>query len=80
MSAGGRFAERFVRTLRAELTDRILVFGQRHLRVVLTDYVGHYNGRRPHRTAPANLALHDRPTPWQTSVMNGSSVDRFLAA
>lgn len=43
------FAERFVRTLRAELTDHILIVGQRHLRAVLTEYVGHYNGRRPHR-------------------------------
>jgi putative transposase len=43
------FAERFVRTLRAELTDRMLIFRQRHLRVVLTEYVQHYNGRRPHR-------------------------------
>jgi putative transposase len=44
------FAERFVRTLRAELTDRMLTFNQRHLRVVLTEYVRHYNGRRPHRS------------------------------
>jgi hypothetical protein len=26
-----------------------LIFSQRHLRVVLTEYVRHYNGRRPHR-------------------------------
>ncbi|HET9255385.1 MAG TPA: transposase [Pseudonocardiaceae bacterium] len=43
------FAERFIRTVRPELTDRVLIFSQRHLRVVLTEYVRHYNGRRPHR-------------------------------
>jgi transposase InsO family protein len=43
------FAERFIRTVRAELTDRMLIFSQRHLRVALADYVRHYNGRRPHR-------------------------------
>ena len=42
-------AERFVRTVRAELADCVLIFNQRHLRVVLTQYVRHYNGGRPHR-------------------------------
>jgi putative transposase len=43
------FAERFVLTARTELTDRILIFGERHLRTVLAQYRAHYNGRRPHR-------------------------------
>jgi putative transposase len=44
------YAERFVLTARSELTDRMLILNQRHLNVVLADYVQHYNGRRPHRS------------------------------
>jgi putative transposase len=43
------FAERFVLTARTELTDRILIFGERHLQTVLAQFGAHYNGRRPHR-------------------------------
>jgi putative transposase len=44
------YAERFVLTARTELTDRMLIFGERHLRTVLAEYEAHYNGRRPHRS------------------------------
>jgi putative transposase len=44
------YAERFVLTARTELTDRMLIFGERHLRAVLAEYEAHYNGRRPHRS------------------------------
>jgi putative transposase len=54
------FAERWVRTVRSECTDRMLIFGERHLRVVLTEYAADYNRRRPHRAldlrAPAENA------------------------
>jgi putative transposase len=43
------FAERLVLTIRTELTDRMLIFGERHLRRVLTAYAAHYNMQRPHR-------------------------------
>ena len=43
------FAERFVLTARTELTDRILIFSEPHLRTILARYVSHYNGHRPHR-------------------------------
>jgi putative transposase len=44
------YAERWIRTLRAELTDRMLILGERHLRRVLPEYVRHYNEHRPHRS------------------------------
>jgi putative transposase len=43
------YAERWVRTARAEVTDRLLIAGSRHLRAVLNEYVAHYNRHRPHR-------------------------------
>jgi len=44
------YAERFVLTARTEITDRLLIFGERHLRSALAEYARHYNGRRPHRS------------------------------
>jgi putative transposase len=43
------YAERWVRTARSEVTDRMLIAGPRHLRAVLHEYVAHYNRHRPHR-------------------------------
>ncbi len=42
------YGERFVLTVRTEVTDRMLIFGGRHLRTVLAEYAAHYNGRRSH--------------------------------
>jgi transposase InsO family protein len=57
------FAERFVLTVRTELTDRILIFGERHLRTVLTQYGAHYNRRRPHRALRLHPPRPDHPAP-----------------
>jgi putative transposase len=43
------FAERFVRTVRTECLDWILIVGRRHLEHVLWIYTHHYNRERPHR-------------------------------
>jgi hypothetical protein len=36
------------RTARTKVTNRMLIFGKRHLRLVMAEYARHYNGRRPH--------------------------------
>ena len=55
------YAERFVLTARTEVTDRMLVFGPRHLRTILAEYEAHYNGRRPHRSRQLRPPRPDHP-------------------
>jgi hypothetical protein len=43
------YAERWVRTVRAECLDWLLIVGRSHLEQVLRVYVEHYNAHRPHR-------------------------------
>ena len=44
-----RYAERFVRTIRTERLDHLVVFGERHLRVLLREFCAHYHGERNHQ-------------------------------
>jgi putative transposase len=53
------YAERFVRTIRTECLDWLLILGRRHLEHVLRTYVNHYNRERPHR----GLALQPPEAP-----------------
>jgi putative transposase len=43
------YAERWIRTVRAECLDWLLIVGRSHLEQVLGVYVEHYNSHRPHR-------------------------------
>jgi putative transposase len=55
------YAERFVLAARTEVTDQLLIFGERHLRKVLAQYETHYNGRRPHRSRRLRPPRPDHP-------------------
>jgi hypothetical protein len=50
--AANAYAERWVRTARAKVTDRMLIAGPRHLRAVLEEYGAHHNRHRPGQLAP----------------------------
>ncbi len=67
------YAERWIRTARAECTDRLLIYDERRLRSVLGQYAGHYNRHRPRQSrqqrppdqddqasAPLNLPVQRR--------------------
>ena len=55
------YAERFVMTVRTEVTDRMLIFGERHLRSVLARYAMHDNRKRPHRSLKLRPPRPDAP-------------------
>jgi len=57
------FAERFVRTVREDCLDHLLIYSRRHLKAVLDAYVRHYNEARPHRgrQLATPLPRHDQP-------------------
>jgi transposase InsO family protein len=81
------YAERWIRTARTECTDRMLIYDERYLRLVLGEYAGHYNRHRPHQSrqqrppdqetqtaAPLNLPVRRR------KVLGGMISEYYQAA
>ncbi len=60
---------------RTELTDRILILGERHLRTVLAQFGAHYNGRRPHRALQRVPPRPDHPP--RTVITTGSDTAQY---
>jgi Integrase core domain len=66
------YAERFVRAIRAECPDWLLIVGRRHLEHVLRTYTSHYSRERPHRA----LALHPSESATAVDRPGVGTVDR----
>jgi transposase InsO family protein len=82
------FAERFVRTVRRECLDHVLIYGRRHVERVLKAYVAHYLEERPHRGLGLAIPAFDRtpqvarttPTIVERRDVLGALIDEYRRA
>jgi putative transposase len=56
------FAERWVQSVKQEVLDHFVVFGEEHVRLLLREYESFYNDCRPHQ-ALANVPPASAATP-----------------
>lgn len=60
------FAERWIRSVRGECVDRLLIVGERHLGRVMKEYIAYYNKARPHQGIEQRC-----PVPMDSGVREG---------
>jgi hypothetical protein len=69
-------AERFVRTVRSECLDWLLILNDQHLERILDVFVEHYNGHRPHRALALTPPRPTRPPVAPATEWGGACVQR----
>jgi putative transposase len=70
-------AERWIASARRECLDRMLITSERHLRLVLSEYVDHYNAHRPHRALQQNPPAGRAHPPAEVAGMRIRRSDRL---
>jgi transposase InsO family protein len=74
------FAERFVRTVRSECLDHLLIVNEAHLKRVLRSYACHYNGHRPHQALSQEIPAMEEPfsSGWCPPLMPGTGISEVI--
>ena len=62
------YAERWVRTVREECLDHLLIMNQTHLKRVLDSYIGYYETSRPHQGLGQQTPVPKQPVPYSGQV------------
>jgi hypothetical protein len=78
------FAECWVRTLRSECLDQLLIINEAHLRRVLNEYLAYYTSRRPHQSLNQQSPIPRPQVPpyghvLKTKVLGGIINDYYRA-
>jgi putative transposase len=55
------YAERWIRSVREECLDKLLIFNETHLRRVIRDYIAYYNTARPHQGIGQGMPIPRSP-------------------
>jgi putative transposase len=56
------YAERWVRTVREECLDKLLILNEAHLQRVMCDYIDYYNSARPHQGIEQQVPVPKQPS------------------
>ena len=67
------YAESWVGTIKRECLNHFIVFGERHLRYLISEYVKHYNTTRPHSSMD-NMPLEFRANKSKEQIKCQSSL------
>jgi len=63
------YAERFVLAIKSECLDKMILFGEKHLRYVIENYISHYLRERPHRVLGRRIIEPETPMPTEGPVL-----------
>ncbi len=55
------YAERFVRTIKDECLERVVILGEGHLRLLVNEFMAHYHRERNHQGLGNRLLVGDPP-------------------